>query len=143
VFSRIASAQIKVSLFNTFITALYLLTLLLLGRTIPFMTTLIVITFIFGLIPIVGNIVSNAVLVILSLGVSGGTAIVSLVFVLALSKLQYVLTSRLVGGEVDSQAWEILFAIIVGEAAFGISGVIMAPIVYAFVKGELRERNLV
>ena len=60
VFSRIASAQIKVSLFNTFITALYLLTLLLLGRTIPFMTTLIVITFIFGLIPIVGNIVSNA-----------------------------------------------------------------------------------
>ncbi|PYQ60861.1 MAG: hypothetical protein DMF58_06865 [Acidobacteria bacterium] len=143
VFSRIASAQIKVSLFNTFITALYLLTLLLLGRTIPFMTTLIVITFIFGLIPIVGNIVSNAVLVILSLGVSGGTAIVSLVFVVALSKLQYVLTSRLVGGEVDSQAWEILFAIIVGEAAFGISGVIMAPIVYAFVKGELRERNLV
>ena len=62
---------------------------------------------------------------------------------MALSKLQYVLTSRLVGGEVDSQAWEILFAIIVGEAAFGISGVIMAPIVYAFVKGELRERNLV
>ena len=96
-----------------------------------------------GLVPIVGNIVSNAVLVILSLGVSGGTAIVSLVFVLALSKLQYVLTSRLVGGEVGSQAWEILFAIIAGEAAFGIAGVIMAPIVYAFVKGELRERALV
>ena len=142
-FSRIAAAQIKVSLFNTFITALYLLTLLLLGRTVPFMATLIVITFILGLVPIVGNIVSNAVLVILSLGVSGGTAIVSLVFVLALSKLQYVLTSRLVGGEVDSQAWEILFAIIVGEAAFGIAGVVMAPIVYAFVKGELRERGLV
>ena len=71
-----------------------------------------------------------------------GTAIVSLVFVVALSKLQYVLTSRLVGGEVDSQAWEILFAIIVGEAAFGISGVIMAPIVYAFVKGELLQVRL-
>jgi predicted PurR-regulated permease PerM len=142
-FSRIASAQIKVSLFNTFITALYLLVLLLLGRTVPFMATLIVITFILGLVPIVGNIVSNAVLVILSLGVSGGTAIVSLVFVIALSKLQYVLTSQLVGGEVDSQAWEILFAIIVGEAAFGIAGVVMAPIVYAFIKAELRERALV
>ena len=143
VFSRIASAQMKVSLFNTFITALYLLTLLLLGRQVPFMTTLIVITFIFGLVPIVGNIVTNAVLVILSLGVSGGTAIVSLVFVVALSKLQYVLTSRLVGGEVDSEAWEILFAIIIGEAAFGIAGVVVAPIVYAFIKGELRERALV
>ena len=143
VFSRIASAQIKVSLFNTFITATYLLVLLLLGRQIPFMTTLIVVTFLFGLVPIVGNIVTNAVLVILSLGVSGGTAIVSLVFVLALSKLQYLLTSRLVGNEVDSQAWEILFAIIVGEAAFGIAGVVMAPIVYAFIKEELRARALV
>jgi len=142
-FSRIASAQIKVSLFNTFITALYLLVLLLLGKTIPFMTTLIVVTFIFGLLPILGNIVSNAVLVILSLGVSGGTAIASLIFVVALSKLQYVLTSRLVGGEVDSQAWEILFSIIIGEAAFGVAGVIMAPIVYAFVKRELRERALI
>jgi len=143
VFARIASAQIKVSLFNTFITAFYLMTLLLLGRQIPFMTTLIVVTFLLGLIPIVGNIVTNAVLVILSLGVSGGTAIVSLVFVLAVSKLQYVLTSRLVGSEVDSQAWEILLAIIVGEAAFGLAGVVMAPIVYAFIKGELRERALV
>src|SRR5207245_9013870 len=100
-FSRIAGAQIKVSLFNTFITALYLSVLLLLGRTVPFMATLIVITFILGLVPIVGNIVSNAFLVILSLGVSGGPAIVSLVFVLALRKLQYVLPSRLEGGGVD------------------------------------------
>lgn len=142
-FARIASAQMKVSLFNTFITSLYLMILLILGKTIPFMTTLIVLTFIVGLVPIVGNIVSNAVLVILSLGVSGGVAIASLIFVVALSKLQYVLTSRMVGSEIDSQAWEILFAIIVGEAAFGISGVVMAPIVYAFIKRELRERALV
>jgi predicted PurR-regulated permease PerM len=143
VFSRIASAQIKVSALNTGMIALYLLALMLFGKEIPFTTTLIVITFICGLLPILGNLVSNTVLVILSLGVSEGTAIASLVFVLAISKLQYVLTSRLVGGEVDSQAWEILFAIIVGEAAFGISGVVMAPIVYAFVKGELRQRYLV
>ena len=107
------------------------------------MTTLIIVTFVLGLFPLIGNIVTNAVLVILSLGVSGSVAITSLVFVLALSKLQYVLTSHLVGDEIDSQAWEILFAIIVGEAAFGLSGVVMAPIVYAFVKRELRERQLV
>jgi predicted PurR-regulated permease PerM len=143
VFSRIASAQIKVSLFNTAITAMYLLVLLAAGRQIPFMTTLIVITFVCGLLPIIGNIVSNVVLVILSMGVSGGVAITSLIFILALSKLQYLLTSRLLGSEVDSQAWEILFAILVGEAAFGLSGVVMAPIVYAFIKGELRDRGLV
>jgi predicted PurR-regulated permease PerM len=34
-------------------------------------------------------------------------------------------------------------AIIIGEAAFGAGGVIMGPIVYAFVKRELRDRGLV
>src|SRR5438132_2957024 len=143
VFSRIATAQIKVSAINTLIVAVYLTILLSIGKAIPFMTTVIAITFICGLVPIFGNIVSNAVLVILSLGVSEGTAIASLIFVLALSKLQYVLTSRMVGGNTNSQAWEILFSIIIGEAAFGVAGVGMAPVVYAFVKRELRERGLV
>ena len=143
IFSRIATAQIKVSAINTLIVAVYLAVLLSIGKAIPFMTTVIAITFICGLVPIFGNIVSNAVLVILSLGVSEGTAIASLIFVLALSKLQYVLTSRMVGGNTNSQAWEILFSIIIGEAAFGVAGVVMAPIVYAFVKRELRERGLV
>jgi predicted PurR-regulated permease PerM len=34
-------------------------------------------------------------------------------------------------------------AILIGEAAFGIGGVVMAPIVYAFIKRELRDRALV
>ena len=41
------------------------------------------------------------------------------------------------------KAWEILMAILLGETAFGVSGVVMAPIIYAFVKRELRERRLV
>ena len=106
-------------------------------------TTIVFVTFVCGLIPVLGNLVSNAVIVILSLGVSGGTAIASLIFLVVSHKLQYLLNSRIVGGEIDSQAWEILFAIIIGEAAFGVSGVVMAPIVYAFVKRELRDRGLV
>jgi predicted PurR-regulated permease PerM len=142
-FSRIATAQLKISTLNTGITALYLLALPMFGKHIPFVTTLIVITFVAGMVPILGNLVSNAVIVILSLGVSGGTAIASLVFLVVSHKLQYLLNSRIVGGQIDSQAWEILFAIIIGEAAFGVGGVVMAPIVYAFVKRELRERGLV
>ena len=53
------------------------------------------------------------------------------------------INSRIVGGHTDSQAWEILLAILLGETAFGVSGVVMAPIIYAFVKRELRERGLV
>ena len=143
-FSSIATAQIKISAVNTTLTAIYLLVVLpLFGRHIPFGTTIVFVTFACGLIPVLGNLISNTVIVILSLGVSGGTAIASLVFLVLIHKLEYLINSRIVGGETDSQAWEILLAILVGEAAFGVAGVVMAPIVYAFVKRELRDRGLV
>jgi len=143
-FSRVAVAQVKISAVNTTLTAIYILVLLpLFGIHLPFGTTLILVTFICGLIPVLGNLISNTVITILSLGVSFGTAIASLVFLVLIHKLEYLINSRIVGGETDSQAWEILMAIIVGEAAFGAGGVVLGPIVYAFVKRELRDRGLV
>jgi predicted PurR-regulated permease PerM len=143
-FSRIAIAQIKISAVNTILTALYILVILpLFGIRLPFATTLVVITFLCGLIPVLGNLISNTVITILSMGVSIGTAVASLSFLVIIHKLEYLINSRIVGGETDSQAWEILLAIIVGEAAFGLGGIVMAPIVYAFMKRELRDRGLV
>ncbi len=143
-FSRIATAQVKISAVNTTLTALYLLVALpLFGIRLPFSTTIIMVTFICGLIPVLGNLISNTVIVILSLGISPGTAVASLVFLVLVHKLEYLINSRIVGGQTDSQAWEILLAILLGETAFGVGGVVMAPIIYAFVKRELRERGLV
>ena len=143
-FSRIAVAQVKISAVNTSLTGLYLLVILpMFGVRIPFGTTLVLLTFVCGLIPVVGNLISNSVITVLSLGVSVGTAIASLVFLVLVHKLEYLINSRIVGAETDSQAWEILMAIIIGEAAFGAGGIVIAPIVYAFIKGELRERGLI
>ncbi|MEO8034133.1 MAG: AI-2E family transporter [Acidobacteriota bacterium] len=143
-FSRIATAQIKISAVNTTLTAIYLLVILpLFGKHLPFGTTIVLVTFVCGLIPVVGNLISNSVIVILSLGLSVGTAVASLVFLILVHKLEYLINSRIVGGETDSKAWEILMAIIIGETACGVAGVVIAPIVYAFVKRELRERDLV
>lgn len=143
-FGRVAMAQIKISAVNTTLTGLYLLVVLpLFGIRVPFGTTLVVITFLCGLIPVLGNLISNTVITILSMGVSIGTAFASLAFLVIIHKLEYLINSRIVGGETDSQAWEILLAIIVGEAAFGVGGVVLAPIIYAFIKRELRDRALV
>ncbi len=143
-FAQIATAQIKISAVNTSLTALYLLVILpLFGKHVPFATTIVLVTFICGLIPVLGNLISNTVIVILSLGISGGTALASLTFLVLIHKLEYLINSRIVGGETDSQAWEILLAILVGETAFGVAGVVMAPIIYAFIKRELREWRLV
>ncbi len=143
-FRRIATAQIKISAMNTLLTAIYLFGLLpLFSRRLPFSTTIVMVTFICGLIPVLGNLVSNAVIVILSMGVSFPTALASLAFLVLIHKLEYLVNSRIVGGETDSQAWEILMSIVIGETAFGVAGVVMGPIVYTFVKRELRERGLV
>ncbi|HEX8154604.1 MAG TPA: AI-2E family transporter [Thermoanaerobaculia bacterium] len=143
-FARVAAAQIKISGVNTTLTGIYLLIVLpLFGIRVPFATTLVLITFICGLIPVLGNLISNTVITILSLGVSVGTAVASLSFLVVIHKLEYLINSRIVGGETDSQAWEILMAIIIGEAAFGVGGVVLSPIIYAFIKKELRDRALV
>ncbi|HEV8660411.1 MAG TPA: AI-2E family transporter [Thermoanaerobaculia bacterium] len=143
-FARVATAQIKISALNTTLTGLYLLVALpAFGIQVPFAPTLVLITFVCGLIPVLGNLISNTVITILSMGVSIATAFASLAFLVVIHKLEYLVNSRIVGGETDSQAWEILMAIIIGEAAFGIGGVVMAPIVYAFIKRELRDRGLV
>jgi predicted PurR-regulated permease PerM len=143
-FGRVAVAQLKISAVNTTLTGLYLLVVLpLFGIQVPFRSTLVVITFLCGLIPVLGNLISNTVITILSMGVSIGTAVASLSYLVFIHKLEYLINSRIVGGETDSQAWEILLAIIIGETAFGIGGVVLAPIIYAFVKRELRDRGLV
>ena len=143
-FASVAAAQIKISALNTTLTTVYLLVLLpIFDIHVPFRSTLILVTFVCGLIPILGNLISNTVITILSMGVSVATAFASLAFLIIIHKLEYLTNSRIVGGETDSQAWEILMAIIIGEAAFGVGGVVLAPIVYAFVKRELTDRGLI
>jgi predicted PurR-regulated permease PerM len=143
-FGQIVMAQVKISAINTTLTGIYLLVILpLFGRGLPFTPTILLITFVAGLIPVLGNLISNTVIVVVSLGISLGTAIASLTFLVLIHKLEYLVNSRIVGSQTSSQAWEILIAVVVGEAAFGIPGVVMAPIVYAFAKNELREKGLV
>jgi predicted PurR-regulated permease PerM len=44
-----------------------------------------------------------------------------------------------VGGQIKASAWELLCAMLVFEAAFGLQGLIAAPIYYAYFKAELRN----
>jgi len=70
-------------------------------------------------------------------------ALVSLAYLIIIHKLEYFLNARIIGGHIRARAWELLIAMLVMEAAFGIPGLIAAPIYYAYVKDELRERKLV
>jgi predicted PurR-regulated permease PerM len=143
-FRKVMFAQVRISAINTAATAVYLAVLLpLLGIEMPFRKTLIAVTFVTGMLPVIGNLISNTVIVLVSLTVSLYVAIASLAFLVVIHKLEYFLNARIVGSRIEARAWELLVAMIAMEAAFGLKGLIAAPIYYAYVKSELAARGLV
>ena len=143
-FRRVVFAQVRIAALNAAFTAIYLVAILpLLGVHLPFAKTLVIITFVGGLIPIVGNLISNTVIVVLSLSISLQLAVASLVFLLVVHKLEYFLNARIVGRGIHARAWELLVAMLLMEAAFGLAGLVAAPIYYAYLKDELSARGLI
>ena len=143
-FRKIVFAQVYISSINTVFTAIYLLVVLpLLGVHLPLTKSMIAITFLAGLIPVVGNIVSNTVIVIVALSYSLPIAVGSLAFMVVIHKLEYFLNARIIGSQINAKSWEMLTAILVMETLFGMPGVVAAPVFYAYIKKELMDRGLV
>ena len=141
-FRRVVFAQIRIAALNAALTALYLAVILpLLGIQLPLVKTMVFITFVAGLIPVVGNLISNVVVVIVSLSVSPTVAGASLLYLVLIHKLEYFLNARFVGTQIEARAWELLLAMLMMEAAFGIAGLIAAPIYYAYLKDELAAKG--
>lgn len=143
-FRGIVFAQFRISLINTAFTAIYLAVVLpLLGVHLPLTKTMIALTFIAGLLPVIGNLISNTIIVVVSLAHSPQVAFGSLIFLILIHKLEYFLNARIVGNQISAKAWELLLAMLVMEAAFGLAGVVAAPIFYAYIKAELKAAGLV
>jgi predicted PurR-regulated permease PerM len=143
-FQRVVFAQFWISLINTFFTWLYLdVVLRLFGVDLPLVKILVALTFVVGLMPIIGNLVSNTAIVIVCLSQGVGLAAVSLGFLVVVHKLEYFLNARIIGSHVNARAWELLIAMLVMQAAFGFIGLIAAPIYYTYFKDEVRAKGLV
>jgi predicted PurR-regulated permease PerM len=143
-FRRVVFAQVRISAINTAFTAIYLAIVLpLCGVHLPFVKTMIAITFIAGLLPVIGNLISNTVIVIISLAYSPVMALASLGFLVVIHKLEYFLNAKIIGSQIQARAWELLIAMLAMESAFGLPGVAAAPIYYAYIKSELADRGLV
>jgi predicted PurR-regulated permease PerM len=143
-FRSIVFAQIKISLINTSATGIFLLGVLpLMDIHVPLAKTLVVVTFLAGLLPVIGNLISNTAVTIAGLSVSIWVAVASLGFLIVIHKLEYFLNARIIGGQIRARAWELLVAMLVMEAAFGLAGLVAAPIYYAYLKRELEQQRLI
>lgn len=141
-FTAVVFAQLRIAALNTALTALYLLVVLpLLGSPLPLAGTLVAATFVASLVPVLGNLVSNTMIVVVSLTQSVAIAGLSLVWLVVIHKLEYFLNAHIVGTRIRAQAWELLVAMLVLEALFGLAGLVSAPVIYAQAKAVLIERG--
>jgi predicted PurR-regulated permease PerM len=137
-FATVMGAQIVISAVNTVLTAIFLMT-----AQLPYTGLLVVVTFLCGLLPILGNIISNTIIISVALTVTPGTATAALAFLIVVHKLEYFLNSQIIGHRIRNPMWMTLLALVIGERLMGIAGMIMAPVILHYVKSEASKVRVV
>lgn len=130
-FATMMGAQIVISLINTALTAIFLA-----WNGYPYIGVIIVLTFLFGLLPIIGNLLSNTLIVGVGFTISPRMALIALIFLIIVHKLEYFLNSKIIGDRIKNPMWLTLIGLVIGEKLMGIPGMILAPVMLHYLKTE-------
>ena len=130
-FSTVMGAQILISAINTVFTSIFVLAV-----GLPHALVVIGITFLCGLLPVLGNLISNTVIVGISFTISPKMALWALTFLVVIHKLEYFLNSKIIGDRIRNPIWLTLLGLILGEKLMGIPGMILAPVILNYLKVE-------
>jgi predicted PurR-regulated permease PerM len=133
-FATVIGAQMTISCINTVLTTIFVF-----AMQLPYAPVVIGMTFLCGLLPIVGNVISNTVIVFIGFLVSPKVAIGALVFLVVVHKLEYLLNSKIVGARIRNPIWLTLFGLIVGEKLMGVPGMILSPVVLNYLRVEMSK----
>ncbi len=133
-FANVMGAQMVISTINTGITATFITCLAL-----PHSGLVIGATFICGFLPIIGNLISNIIIVGIGFTVSPASAISALIFLIVLHKLEYLLNSKIIGERIKNPVWLTLIGLLLGERFMGIAGMILAPVILHYIKTEASQ----
>lgn len=139
-FEQIMLAQVIVAAINAGLTAFFLFVVVPIWfGPAPYASALVVATFLFCLIPIVGNLMCNALITAVGLSVSVHFALTCLVFLVAIHKLEYFINSKVIGSKTKTATWELLVVLVVSQALLGVVGLIAGPLLYTQLKLEVRD----
>ena len=136
-FRTVIGAQIIISAVNTVLTAMFVL-----WNGYPYVTVLIVLVFLFGILPIVGNLISNTLIIAVGFTISPRTALMALIFLVVIHKLEYFLNSKVIGARIKSPMWLTLIGLVVGEKLMGIPGMVLAPVLLHYIKVETSQNKV-
>ena len=130
-FKAVMGAQLIIAAVNSVLTAIFVAAVHL-----PYAVVVIGVTFLCGLLPVVGNLISNTIIVAIGFTISPRMALIALVFLVVVHKLEYFLNSKIVGWRIHNPLWLTLFGLIVGERLLGIPGMILAPVILNYIRLE-------
>ena len=131
-FATVMGAQIVISAINTALTTVFLV-----WNHYPHLGVVVVLTFLLGLLPILGNLLSNTLIIGVGLTLSERTAVLALLFLVVIHKLEYFLNSKIIGDRIRNPMWLTLLGLVIGERLMGIPGMILAPVVLHYIKVEM------
>ncbi len=130
-FETVLGAQIIISAINSVLTGIFVF-----GIGLKHAALVTVVTFLCGLLPIIGNLISNTVIAFVALTESFKLCVIALVFLIVIHKLEYFLNSKIIGSRIKNPMWMTLLALIIGEKLAGIPGMILAPVILHYAKVE-------
>lgn len=136
-FTTVMGAQIVISGINTVFTSIFVFSV-----GLPHPAVIVVITFLCGLLPVVGNLISNTVITAIAFTVSPQMAVLSLGFLIVIHKLEYFLNSKIIGDRIRNPVWLTLLGLILGEKLMGIAGMVLAPVILNYLKVEASRIEL-
>jgi len=130
-FEMVMNAQVTISTINTILTAVFVL-----AAGLPHLVVAVGLTFLCGFLPVVGNLLSNSLVVALGFIVSPAKGLWALVFLVVVHKLEYFLNSKIIGAKIHTSIWLTLLALVLGERLMGITGMVLAPVVLHYIRVE-------
>ncbi len=133
-FERVLGAQVIISAINTFLTTIFLVVF-----GFPHIAFLVPATFFLGILPVIGNLLSNTIIVCTALTISPRHALFALCFLVVIHKGEYFLNSRIIGSSIHAPMWQTLLGILVGEVVMGVPGIILAPAIMHYIRQEMQE----
>jgi predicted PurR-regulated permease PerM len=121
-FRKVMVGQFFISIINTSITSIVILSL-----GLPHKVTLLCIVFLCGLVPVIGNLISNTILSVTALISSGVPPfIICLALLVGIHKLEYFLNGKIIGTIIQLPMFATVLCLLAGEATLGVFGMIVA-----------------
>lgn len=130
-FFLVMRAQVTISAIDTTLTGIFVG---LMG--LPYMFVAVGVTFICGLIPVVGNLLSNTLVMALGFMVSPAKGLWALAYLVCIHQLEYLLNSKIIGGRILIPLWLTLLSLVIGESLMGVTGMILAPAILHYIRIE-------